>query len=92
MNDLEIMKNWLQNDYSLGLPKDVSDIIKSNLPSKYRKKTWITKVGLIIHRLSEMPWYTQEKISNELGTDKETLIELNKIIYLNLDLHKIIFL
>ena len=80
MNDLRVMKTWIQNDYSLGIPKDVNDIIVKNLPKKYRKKTWINKVGLIIHRLSEMPWYTQEQILKEIGITKKELIKLNKII------------
>ena len=80
MNDLKTMRNWLHCEYSIGLPKKVSLIIQNNLPSQYRKKTWINKVALIIHRLSEMPWYTQSKILNEIGVSKKQLIELNKIV------------
>jgi len=80
MSDIKTMKEWLQHEYSLGLPKDVKKILKSNLPSKYKKNTWVTKVGFIIHRLSEMPWYTQEQILSEIGITKKELIELNKII------------
>ena len=40
MNNIKKMKKWLQNEYSIGLPQDVSDILKNNLPRKYRKKTW----------------------------------------------------
>ena len=38
MSDIKIMKEWLQHEYSLGLPRDVKNILKSNLPSKYEKK------------------------------------------------------
>jgi len=80
MSDLNIMKRWLQNEFSIGLPKEVQQIIKSNLPPQYKKKTWIVKVGLIIHRLSEMPWYTQKQLLDEVGINKNKLIKLNKII------------
>ena len=80
MSDFQVIKPWLYDEYSIGLPKSVSDIIKNNLPSKYKKKTWVTKVALIVHRLSEMPWYTQEQISDEIGISKKELIKLNKII------------
>ena len=80
MNDLKTMRNWLHCEYSIGLPKKVSLIIQNNLPSQYRKKTWVNKVALIIHRLSEMPWHTQSKILNEIGVSKKQLIELNKIV------------
>jgi dTDP-4-amino-4,6-dideoxy-D-glucose ammonia-lyase len=80
MSDFQVIKPWLYNEYSIGLPKSVSDVIKNNLPSEYKKKTWVTKVALIVHRLSEMPWYTQEQISDEIGISKKELIKLNKII------------
>ena len=80
MNDLKTMRDWLHCEYSIGLPKKVSLIIQNNLPSQYRKKTWVNKVALIIHRLSEMPWYTQSKILDEIGVSKKQLIELNKIV------------
>ena len=80
MNNSDIMKKWLQQEYSLGISEEVRNIIIQNLPKKYRKKTWINKVGLIIHRLAEMPWYTQKEISEETGLNKEELIKLNKVI------------
>jgi len=80
MNKLKSMKKWLQEEYTLGVPKNIYNIISEYLPKKYNKKSWVLKVSLIIHRLSEMPWYTQEQISEEIGLTKKELIKLNKII------------
>ena len=49
MSDLNIMKSWLQNEFSIGLPKEVQQVIKSNLPPQYKKKTWIVKVSYNFH-------------------------------------------
>jgi len=80
MSDLDVMKKWLQEEYTIGIPKDVYAITSKYLSKKYNKKSYILKVCLIIHRLSEMPWYTQEQISEDIGIDKKELIKLNKVI------------
>ena len=58
------------------------DIIKNQLPSETLQELLddTNHIALIIHRLSEMPWTTQEQILNELGIEKEELIKLNEII------------
>ena len=73
------MKNWLQTEFDFNIPEDVFDIIKNKLSSDVDTSS----IALIIHRLSEMPWTTQEQILNELGVDKNTLIKLNELIYSN---------
>ena len=65
MADVKIMKDWLQSEFKSDVPKDIisiikdeSDIVLDDIDSK--------RVALIIHRLSEMPWTTQEQIWKEL--------------------------
>jgi len=83
-NNLTIMKTWLQSKFKFDLPQDVFDIIQNELPSfLYDPELRTHQVSLIIHRLSEMPWYTQEQILDELEMEKENLIALNEIIYNN---------
>tara|TARA_R100001509_G_C4876391_1_gene218642 strand:+ start:889 stop:2406 length:1518 start_codon:yes stop_codon:yes gene_type:complete len=86
MNDLKIMKKWLQNEFDFNLPNDVKRIIKSEISSEVD----VSSVALIIHRLSEMPWSTQEQILQELNVDKKTLIRLNKEIYDNVFFQQLI--
>ena len=79
MNDLKIMKDWLQSEFKTDVPKDIISIIKSeadivldDIDSK--------RVALIIHRLSEMPWTTQEQIWKELDISQGWLSHLNETI------------
>ena len=84
MNNLKIMKNWLQSEFDVDIPKDVLIILNNELPSEISSlELGARQVALIIHRLSEMPWYTQEQILDELGIEKENLITLNEIIHDN---------
>ena len=76
MNNKNIMKNWLQNEFEFDIPEDVfniikdeSDIVLDEIDSK--------RVALIIHRLSEMPWTTQEQIWKELDISQGWLSHLN---------------
>ena len=83
-SDLKVMKSWLQHEFKFNIPTDVFNIIKNEMPSDlYDIELGTSQAALIIHRLSEMPWYTQEQILGELGTDTEDLIVLNEIIYNN---------
>ena len=76
MNKLQIFQNWLYNEYSDDVPNDIIDVIESEgIP-----KRWTTATSRIIHRLSEMPWYTQEEILNEISLTKAELITLNSFI------------
>tara|TARA_Y100000592_G_scaffold19636_2_gene30104 strand:- start:7284 stop:8810 length:1527 start_codon:yes stop_codon:yes gene_type:complete len=79
MTDVKIMKDWLQSEFKTDVPKDVISIIKSeadivlnDIDSK--------RVALIIHRLSEMPWTTQEQIWKELDISQGWLSHLNETI------------
>ena len=79
-----IMRDWLQSEFDFNIPKDIFNIIKSELPSDLYDVIGATRlIALIIHRLSEKPWTTQEQILIELDVDKNTLIELNELIYNN---------
>ena len=75
-----IMKNWLQSEFKTDVPKDVisiikdeADIVLDDIDSK--------RVALIIHRLSEMPWTTQEQIWKELDISQGWLSHLNETIH-----------
>ena len=77
-----IMKKWLQSEFKTDVPEDVisiikdeADIVLDDIDSK--------RVALIIHRLSEMPWTTQEQIWKELDISQRFLIHLNEMIYNN---------
>ena len=75
-SNLQIFQNWLYKEYSDDVPNDIINVIESEgIP-----KRWVTTASRIIHRLSEMPWYTQEKISNEISLTKAELITLNSFI------------
>ena len=82
MNDLTIMKNWVQSEFNLNLPNDVFNLISQKLQdTEYNSNLDVTNVAYIIHKLSEIPWYTQNQILNDLKINKDKLNELNKIIY-----------
>ena len=74
--NLQNFQNWLHKEYSDEVPNDIINVIESEgIP-----KRWILATSRIIHRLSEMPWYTQEQILNEISLTKEELITLNSSI------------
>ena len=76
-NKIDIFKKWLYKDYSISLPQNITDILlKEGIP-----KDKIIPASKIIHFLSEMPWYTQEKLLEDTGLLKEELIKLNKLIH-----------
>ena len=72
------VKSWLQDTFSFDLPERVFKILKYHLPLEY--EDFISEVAFIIHRMSEIPWYTQEQILKELKINKDLLIELNEVI------------
>ena len=77
-NKIDIFKKWLYKDYSISLPQNITDILlKEGIP-----KDKIIPASKIIHFLSEMPWYTQEKLLEDTGLLKEELINFCKAISL----------
>ena len=74
---MEHFKKWLYKDYSTYIPQNIIDILlKEGIPEDK-----IIPASKIIHHLSEMPWYTQEKLLKDTGLLKEELIKLNKLIH-----------
>ena len=74
--NLQIFQSWLHKEYSDEVPNDIINVIESEgIP-----KRWTLATSRIIHRLSEMPWYTQEQILNEISLTKDELITLNSSI------------
>ena len=70
------IKKWLLGDYTDNIPDDLQDVFeKSHMP-----KRWYKQASLVIHRLSEMPWYTQRKLSEETNLTVAELFTLNSFI------------
>ena len=70
------IKKWLLSDYTDNIPGDLKDLFESS----YVPKRWYKQASLIIHRLSEMPWYTQRKLSSETKLTVAELMTLNSFI------------
>jgi len=76
MTDKSAFQSWLSQDYSDAVPTDISDLISDQgVPDNQ-----IISAANIIHRLSEMPWYTQEQLLEETELSKSELIVLNSLI------------
>ncbi len=70
------IQDWLLKTYSKDLPLEIIEILRNEkIPEK-----WILAASKIIHRLSEIPWYTQEELLEDINVNKEDLIELNSYI------------
>ena len=69
-------RKWLCREYSDDLPSEIVKVFENeNIPER-----WLISAARIVHRLSEMPWYTQEEISNEISLTKAELMTLNSFI------------
>jgi dTDP-4-amino-4,6-dideoxy-D-glucose ammonia-lyase len=70
------LKKWLYNKYTANIPDKLSLLLKEQgVPDE-----WILPSTIIIHKLSNMPWYTQDELLRDTKLSKEDLIELNSII------------
>ncbi len=73
---MKIFKQWLCQSYQDDVPKEIIKIFGGeNIPER-----WIIQATKIVHRLSEMPWYTQEQLLKETSLTKAELITLNSFI------------
>ena len=73
---MDNFQNWLYEEYSDNIPSKVIKVLENeDIPTK-----WIIPAARIIHRLSEMPWYSQEKLAKETSLNKVDLICLNSLI------------
>ena len=79
MTNVKIMKDWLQSEFKPDVPKDIISIIKDEADIVLDDRD-SKRVALIIHRLSEMPWTTQEQIWKELDISQGWLGHLNETI------------
>ena len=69
-------RKWLYEEYSDNVPSKVIDrLANEDIPKK-----WIIPAARIVHRLSEMPWYSQEKLAKETSLNRVDLICLNSLI------------
>ena len=69
------IKKWLYNDYTDRLPNELIKIFEDS----YIPKRWFNQASLIVHRLSEMPWYTQRKLAEETSLSVAELFTLNSL-------------
>ena len=75
-SNLQIFQSWLCKEYSDDVPNDIINVIEGEgIP-----KRWVIPASRIIHRMSEMPWCTQEEISNEISLTIAELMTLNSFI------------
>ena len=74
------MKEWLYTKEPLDINDNMRNMILATLPFEYKKDKYINAVCIIVHRLSNMPWYTQELLMKETELNKEELIKINKVI------------
>lgn len=85
---MDDLKNWLYSSYSKDNPiptKLLKIIISSKIPDSFLEQT-----SFIVHKLSEIPWTTQEDLLKEINISKEDLKKLNKLIRDSEELQKII--
>ena len=74
------MINWLYTKEPLDANVNVRNVISTILPFEYEMDKYIDAVCIIVHRLSNIPWYTQELLMKETELNKPELIQINKII------------
>jgi dTDP-4-amino-4,6-dideoxy-D-glucose ammonia-lyase len=80
------IQKWLYNDYTDKLPNELIRLFEdSHIP-----KRWFNHAALIVHRLSEMPWYTQRKLAEETSLSIAELFTLNSFIRESSELQNII--
>jgi dTDP-4-amino-4,6-dideoxy-D-glucose ammonia-lyase len=78
INKDEKLKNWLYSNKPLEITNNVKDIIKNELPKL--SEIYIDAVVIILHRMSNIPWYTQKELMQETKLNRNELLELNKHI------------
>ena len=74
------MIDWLYKKEPLEINNNVRGILSAELPIEYKTDKYLNAVCIIVHRLSNMPWYTQEQLIKETDLNKVELIQINKII------------
>ena len=74
------MKEWLYTKEPLDINDNVRNMILDVVPSEYKMDKYIDAVCIIVHRLSNIPWYTQELLMKETELNKKELIKINKVI------------
>ena len=74
------MIDWLYTKEPLEFDDNVRIALSSELPDEYKTDKYLKAVCIIVHRLSNMPWYTQEQLIKEIELNKEELIKVNKVI------------
>ena len=73
MNDI---KKWLYNKELKQTPQSIFNLIlNEGIPEK-----WLHSASHIIHKMSNIPWYSQKEIQQDIGLDKKDIIQINTLI------------
>ncbi len=70
------ISHWLNGDN----PLDIPSALQSKLSEELYESKFVNAVSVIVHRLSNIPWYTQKEILEEVNLTKDELIKVNEYI------------
>jgi len=84
-----MIKKWLYSNSPLVIDEEIRTNIQKELPLNSTDKD-LNNILTIIHRLSNMPWYTQRDIMKDVSLNQSELIKLNKTIRNSLFLQNLI--
>lgn len=70
------ISHWLNGDS----PLDIPSALQSKLSEELQESKFVNAVSVIVHRLSNIPWYTQKEILEEVDLTKDELIKVNEYI------------
>ena len=70
------ISHWLNGNDPLKIPST----LQSKLSEELYESKFVNAVSIIVHRLSNIPWYTQKEILEEVDLTKDELIKVNKYI------------
>ena len=74
-----MIKKWLYSNSPLVIDEEIRTNIQKELPLNSTDKD-LNNILTIIHRLSNMPWYTQRDIMKDVSLNQSELIKLNKTL------------
>jgi len=72
----DTIRDWLYKEYT----EDITEYIISLFEKENIPKEWVLPASRIVHRFSNMPWYTQKQLLDETKLSKNDLIKVNLLI------------
>ena len=61
------ISHWLNGDS----PLDIPSALQSKVSEELQESKFVNAVSVIVHRLSNIPWYTQKEILEEVDLTKD---------------------